>query len=123
MKFDYSIKWYELAENKLLRQAQYILEQSQNVVIAENFYDAIKSEVDKLSFTADVYRLRKKKEIPILNGKYLVKFLIGRETVYIVDFKSAKQKIIKIQSIKSLPTSANDFMDFHFFERKKSHSL
>ena len=83
MKFDYSIKWYELAENKLLRQAQYILEQSQNVVIAENFYDAIKSEVDKLSFTADVYRLRKKKEIPILNGKYLVKFLIGRETVYI----------------------------------------
>ena len=64
MKFDYSIKWYELAENKLLRQAQYILEQSQNVVIAENFYD----------------------------GKYLVKFLIGRETVYIVDFKSAKQK-------------------------------
>ena len=65
MKFDYSIKWYELAENKLLRQAQYILEQSQNVVIAENFYDAIKSEVDKLSFTADVYRLRKKKEIPI----------------------------------------------------------
>lgn len=92
MKFDYSIKWYELAESKLLRQAQYILEQSQNVVIAENFYDAIKSEVDKLSFTADVYRLRKKKEIPILNGKYLVKFLIGRETVYIVDFKSAKQK-------------------------------
>ena len=62
---------YELAENKLLRQAQYILEQSQNVVIAENFYDAIKSEVDKLSFTADVYRLRKKKESPFLTGNIL----------------------------------------------------
>ena len=24
------------------------------------------------------------------------------------------------QSIKSLPTSANNFMDFHFFERKKT---
>lgn len=92
MKFDYSIKWYYLAEDKLLNQAKYILQQSQNTVIAENFYDAIKSEVDKLSFTADVYRLRKKKEIPILNGKYLVKFLISAHTVYIVDFKSAKQQ-------------------------------
>ena len=92
MKFDYSIRWYYLAEEKLLTQAKYILKQSQNAVIAENFYDAIKSEVDKLSFTADVYRLRKKKEIPILNGKYLVKFLICAHTVYIVDFKSAKQQ-------------------------------
>ena len=92
MKFDYSIRWYYLAEEKLLTQAKYILKQSQNTVIAENFYDAIKSEVDKLSFTADVYRLRKKKEIPILNGKYLVKFLISAHTVYIVDFKSAKQQ-------------------------------
>lgn len=92
MKFDYSIRWYDLAEEKLLNQAKYILKQSQNAVIAENFYDAIKSEVDKLSFTADVYRLRKKKEIPILNGKYLVKFLISAHTVYIVDFKSAKQQ-------------------------------
>ncbi len=92
MKFDYSIRWYDLAEEKLLTQAKYILKQSQNAAIAENFYDAIKSEVDKLSFTADVYRLRKKKEIPILNGKYLVKFLISAHTVYIVDFKSAKQQ-------------------------------
>lgn len=33
----------------------------------------------------------RKKEIAILNGKYQVKFLIGREAVYIVDFKSARQ--------------------------------
>ena len=91
MKFDYNILWHEIAEDKLLNQAKYILLQSQNRIIAENFYDAIKSEVDKLSFTADVYRLRKKKEIPILNGKYWVKFLIGRDNVYIIDFKSSKQ--------------------------------
>ena len=92
MKFDYSIRWYYLAEEKLLTQAKYILKQSQNAVIAENFYDAIKSEVDELSFTADVYRLRKKKEIHILNGKYLVKYLIGSHTVYIVGFETAKQR-------------------------------
>lgn len=91
MRFDYNIVWYGIAEDKLLNQAKYILQQSQNLVVAENFYDAIKSEVDKLSFTADVYRLRKKKEISILNGKYQVKFLIGRENVYITDFKSSKQ--------------------------------
>lgn len=92
MKFDYSISWHELAEEKLLNQAKYILQQSHNRTIAENFYDAIKSEVDKLTFTADVYRLRKKKEIPISNGKYIIKFLIGSQTVYIIDFKSAKQQ-------------------------------
>ncbi|STY59673.1 Uncharacterised protein [Mannheimia haemolytica] len=91
MKFDYNIVWPQKAEIKLFYQADYILQQSQNPIIAEQFYDAIKSEVDKLSFTADVYRLRKKKEIPILNGKYQVKFLIGQENVYIVDFKSARQ--------------------------------
>lgn len=91
MKFDYNIVWLQKAEIKLFYQADYILQQSQNPIIAEQFYDAIKSEVDKLSFTADVYRLRKKKEIPILNGKYQVKFLIGQENVYIVDFKSARQ--------------------------------
>lgn len=91
MKLDYGIVWYERAENKLLNQAEYILQQSQNPIIAEQFYDAIKSEVDKLSYTADVYRFRRKKEIPILNGKYQVKFLIGQENVYIVDFKSARQ--------------------------------
>lgn len=91
MKFDYQLVWYERAENKLLQQAEYILQQSQNPIVAEQFYDAIKSEVDKLSYTADVYRLRRKKEIPILNGKYQVKFLIGKQHVYIVDFKSARQ--------------------------------
>ena len=75
MKFDYLIKWHSVAEEKLLNQAQYILQQSQNRLIAEYFYDAVKSEIDKLSYTADVYRLRKKKEIPLLNGKYIVKFL------------------------------------------------
>ncbi|WP_237052371.1 hypothetical protein [Mannheimia granulomatis] len=34
---------------------------NKNPIIAEQFYDAIKSEVDKLSYTADVYRLRKQK--------------------------------------------------------------
>lgn len=91
MKFDYQLVWYERAENKLLQQAEYILQQSQNPIVAEQFYDAIKSEVDKLSYTADVYRLRRKKAIPILNGKYQVKFLIGKQNVYIVDFKSARQ--------------------------------
>ena len=62
MKFDYIIQWHSVAEEKLLNQAQYILQQSQNVLIAEHFYDAIKSEIDKLSYTADVYRLRKKKK-------------------------------------------------------------
>lgn len=92
MKFDYEIVWYALAEEKLLNQARYVLTQSQNFIIAENFYDSIKGEVEKLSFTADVYRLRNKKEISILNGKYQVKFLIGHKNVYIVDFKSAKQR-------------------------------
>lgn len=91
MKFDYDIIWYDVAERKLLQQAAYILEKSQNAIIAEQFYDAIKSEVDKLSFTADVYRFRKKKTLSILNGKYQIKFLIGSESVYIVDFKSARQ--------------------------------
>lgn len=91
MKFDYNVLWYEVAEEKLPNQARYILKQSQNPLVAEHFYDAIKSEIDKLSFTADVYRLRKKKQISVLNGKYQVKFLIGRENVYIVDFKSSKQ--------------------------------
>lgn len=91
MKLDYGIIWLKQAETKLFHQADYILQQSKNPIIAEQFYDAIKSEVDKLSYTADVYRLRKKKEIPILNGKYQVKFLIGQENVYIVDFKSARQ--------------------------------
>ena len=91
MKFDYIIQWHSVAEEKLLNQAQYILQQFQNVLIAEHFYDAIKSEIDKLSYTADVYRLRKKKEIPLLNGKYVVKFLVSTHTVYIIDFKSAKQ--------------------------------
>ena len=90
MKFDYLIKWHSVTEEKLLNQAQYILQQSQNRLIAEHFYDAVKSEIDKLSYTADVYRLRKKKEIPLLNGKYIVKFLVGAHTVYIIDFKSAK---------------------------------
>ena len=92
MKFDYLIKWHSVTEEKLLNQAQYILQQSQNRLIAEHFYDAVKSEIDKLSYTADVYRLRKKKEIPLLNGKYIVKFLVGAHTVYIIDFKSAKQQ-------------------------------
>ena len=89
MKFDYSIKWYELAENKLLRQAQYILEQSQNVVIAENFM--MLSRVRLINFLSRQMCtvLERKRKLPILNGKYLVKFLIGRETVYIVDFKSS----------------------------------
>ena len=91
MKFDYLIKWHSVAEEKLRNQARYILQQSQNRLIAEHFYDAVKSEIDKLSCTADVYRLRKKKEIPLLNGKYIVKFLVGAHTVYIIDFKSAKQ--------------------------------
>ncbi|KMK50579.1 plasmid stabilization protein [[Actinobacillus] muris] len=91
MKFDYEIIWYGLAEIKLLDQASYILKQSKNVVITEQFYDAIKSEVDKLAYTADVYRIRKKKDISILNGKYQVKFIIGKDCVYIVDFKSARQ--------------------------------
>ena len=91
MKFDYLIKWHSVAEEKLRNQAHYILQQSQNRLIAEHFYDAVKSEIDKLSYTADVYRLRKKKEIPLLNGKYIVKFLVGAHTVYIIDFKSAKQ--------------------------------
>lgn len=91
MKFDYDIVWLKKAEIKLFHQTDYILQQSQNPIIAEQFYDAIKSEVDKLSYTAEVYRLRKKKEIPILNGKYQVKFLIGQENVYIVDFKSSRQ--------------------------------
>ncbi|WGE35810.1 type II toxin-antitoxin system RelE/ParE family toxin [Actinobacillus genomosp. 1] len=91
MKFDYNIIWYDIAEKKLLNQVSYILEKSQNLLIAEQFYDAIKSEVDKLSYTADVYTLRKRKEISILNGKYQVKFLIGVENIYIVDFKSARQ--------------------------------
>ena len=91
MKFDYLIKWHSVAEEKLRNQARYILQQSQNRLIAEHFYDAVKSEIDKLSYTADVYRLRKKKESPLLNGKYIVKFLVGAHTVYIIDFKSAKQ--------------------------------
>ncbi|WGE91153.1 type II toxin-antitoxin system RelE/ParE family toxin [Actinobacillus genomosp. 1] len=91
MKFDYNIIWYDVAEKKLFNQVSYILEKSQNLLIAEQFYDAIKSEVDKLSYTADVYTLRKKKEISILNGKYQVKFLIGIKNVYIVDFKSTRQ--------------------------------
>lgn len=91
MKFDYTIAWLDTAEEKLLRQAEYILQQAQHSAVAEHFYSVIKSEVDKLSFTADVYRLRKKKEIPILNGKYQVKFLVGKSTVYIIDFKSSKQ--------------------------------
>jgi len=62
MKFDYLIKWHSVAEEKLRTQARYILQQSQNRLIAEHFYDAVKSEIDKLSYTADVYRLRKKKE-------------------------------------------------------------
>ena len=92
MKFDYLIQWHSVAEEKLRNQARYILQQSQNRLIAEHFYDAVKSEIDKLSYTADVYRLRKKKEIPLLNGKYIVKFLVGAHTVYIIDFKSAKHQ-------------------------------
>ena len=42
MKFDYIIQWHSVAEEKLLNQAQYILQQSQNVLIAEHFYDAVK---------------------------------------------------------------------------------
>ena len=68
MKFDYSIKWYELAENKLLGQAQYILEQSQNVVIAENFYDAIK--INFLSRQMCTVLERKRKS-PFLTGNIL----------------------------------------------------
>lgn len=91
IKFDYDIVWYKLAEEKLINQAKWILGQSKNHIVAEQFYDSIKSEVDKLSFTADIYRIRKKKEISILNGKYYIKFLIGRNIVYIVDFKSSRQ--------------------------------
>lgn len=91
MKFDYDIIWYRVAEQKLIKQSEWILQQSKNKFVAEQFYDSIKSEVDKLSYTADIYRVRKRKEVPILNGKYQVKFLIGRNRVYIVDFKSARQ--------------------------------
>ena len=91
IKFDYNIVWYERAEQKLQQQANWILQQSQLPIVAEQFFDAIKSEVDKLSFTADIYRLRSRKEISILNGKYQVKFLIGKNNVYIIDFKSARQ--------------------------------
>ena len=52
MKFDYLIKWHSVAEEKLRNQARYILQQSQNRLIAEHFYDAVKSEIDKLSYTA-----------------------------------------------------------------------
>ena len=44
MKFDYNIIWYDIAEKKLLNQVSYILEKSQNLLIAEQFYDAIKSD-------------------------------------------------------------------------------
>ena len=44
MKFDYIIQWHSVAEEKLLNQAQYILQQSQNVLIAEHFYDATKAK-------------------------------------------------------------------------------
>lgn len=42
MKFDYNIVWYEVTEDKLLNQAKYTLQQSQNRIIAENFYEALK---------------------------------------------------------------------------------
>lgn len=42
MKFDYNIVWLQEAEIKLFYQADYILQQSQNPIIAEQFYDAIK---------------------------------------------------------------------------------
>ena len=42
MKFDYNIVWYEVTEDKLLNQAKYTLQQSQNRTIAENFYEALK---------------------------------------------------------------------------------
>ena len=62
--------WYEVTEDKLLNQAKYTLQQFQNRIIAENFYDALKNEVDKLPFTTNVYQFQKKKEISALNGKY-----------------------------------------------------
>lgn len=90
MKFDYDIVWLKKAEIKLFHQTDYILQQSQNPIIAEQFYDAIKSEVDKLLYRRGL-STSQEKEIPILNGKYQVKFLIGQENVYIVDFKSSRQ--------------------------------
>lgn len=50
MKFDYDIVWLKKAEIKLFHQTDYILQQSQNPIISEQFYDAIKSEVDKLLY-------------------------------------------------------------------------
>ncbi|WP_439257498.1 type II toxin-antitoxin system RelE/ParE family toxin [Lonepinella sp. BR2271] len=85
--------WLELAENKLIQQVSYILQQSKNEVISKRFYSSIKREVEKLSYCADIYKRQPRKQIPVFDGKYLIRFTMDADNVYIFDFKSAKQNL------------------------------
>ncbi|WP_386689617.1 type II toxin-antitoxin system RelE/ParE family toxin [Lonepinella sp. MS14437] len=91
MKIDYNVVWLEAAEERLLKQVNYILSQSQNEIIAKRFYIAIKNDVEKLSYCADIYKRQRNKKIPVFDGKYIIRFTLDEENVYIFDFKSAKQ--------------------------------
>ncbi|TCK70050.1 type II toxin-antitoxin system RelE/ParE family toxin [Lonepinella koalarum] len=68
MKTDYKIIWRKVAEEKLEKQAQYLLEQSKNLVVASNFYQTIKDGVNRLSYYADAYKFQEMKKIYLYNG-------------------------------------------------------
>ena len=65
MRFDYLIKWHSVAEEKLRNQARYILQQSQNRLIAEHFYDAVKRNRQAFLHSRRLPAQKEKRNSPI----------------------------------------------------------
>lgn len=85
MKLDYAVFWSEHAEKKLLDKADYIYNESQNEVIANNFLEIMRSLAEKLSFVATAYADGKFHIYPLKYG-HSVKFIIVGDVVIIADF-------------------------------------
>lgn len=82
---EYVVLWSEIARFQLLEKAEYILEQSNELVIADRFIDEIEKLAEKLSYVASAYDDGKFHIFPLKNG-HSVKFLVVGSYVMIAAF-------------------------------------
>lgn len=82
---EYVVLWSEIARFQLLEKAEYILEQSNEIVIADRFIDEIEKLAEKLSYVASAYDDGKFHIFPLKNG-HSVKFLVVGSYVMIAAF-------------------------------------
>lgn len=85
MKFNYNVKWSNLAKKELLSKAQYIKNSSKSNDVAEKFYNEILNLTEKLSVIGGAYDDGKFHIKPLKNG-HSVRFLIIGNSVIIEKF-------------------------------------